>query len=327
MTAKWTRHRPPSWVPAVVAIVGLGAIALGQGFPNRHSIQDNLTQRSAAALQQAGISGAEISFIGRDGSVRVTAQDQIEEARRIVANLEGVRVVDVSAPPVLKAPQVTLTVDNGQVSASGVVPTEAAKSALGATQNTATVDAGVTGAGLSGLAAVAKAFGSTAKGTIELRDGKLTLTGSVEKGVKDAILKAAGDAVGAGNVIDQLTVLAPPPEVIQRALTDLPQITFENNSATLTAAGQAAVAEAAAILRDNPTARVRIEGHTDSNGGGESNLALSRARAQTVLTTLVSLGIAADRLASDGFGESRPRVPDTTPENKAINRRVEFIVL
>jgi outer membrane protein OmpA-like peptidoglycan-associated protein len=128
--------------------------------------------------------------------------------------------------------------------------------------------------------------------------------------------------VGAGKVVDSLRVAS----VVQRALTDLPKITFENDSATLTAAGQAAVAIAAEILRANPTAKVRIEGHTDSNGTPEANLVLSRARAQAVLDALVAQGISADRMTAAGLGETRLQAPGTTEEDHAVNRRVEFVV-
>jgi len=81
------------------------------------------------------------------------------------------------------------------------------------------------------------------------------------------------------------------------------------------------------LLKTHPTVRVRIEGHTDSTGTPASNQTLSLARAETVRTTLVGLGIAPDRLTTVGFGATQPLVPDTTPANQAINRRVQFDVL
>jgi outer membrane protein OmpA-like peptidoglycan-associated protein len=152
------------------------------------------------------------------------------------------------------------------------------------------------------------------------------LAGTVEStAVRDAAVAAAGQAVGAGRVADRLQV-AGPAGIVQRALTDLPKITFENDSATLTAAGQAAVAQAAEILRANPNTKVRIEGHTDSNGTPESNLVLSQARAQAVLDALVVQGVGAERMSAVGFGESRLQAPGTTLDDHAINRRVEFVV-
>jgi outer membrane protein OmpA-like peptidoglycan-associated protein len=117
-----------------------------------------------------------------------------------------------------------------------------------------------------------------------------------------------------------------PPEAIQHELSELPLITFENNKATLSPAAQATVVRVAELLRRNQMVRIRIEGHTDTNGTAAANLTLSQARAQSVLNALVTLGIRADRLTAIGYGEDRPKVPDTSPENRAINRRVEFVV-
>lgn len=113
---------------------------------------------------------------------------------------------------------------------------------------------------------------------------------------------------------------------VQEQLVAIPTITFVTNSADLTPEGRATVQQAAAVLLANPQVKVTIEGHTDSVGTEEANLALSQARAQAVLSTLVELGVTADRLTAQGFGETRPTVPDTTPENQATNRRVDFIV-
>ncbi|MCF4121548.1 OmpA family protein [Antribacter sp. KLBMP9083] len=115
-------------------------------------------------------------------------------------------------------------------------------------------------------------------------------------------------------------------EQVQEQLVAIPTITFVTNSADLTPEGRATVQQAAAVLLANPQVKVTIEGHTDSVGTEEANLVLSQARAQAVLSTLVELGVTADRLAAQGFGETRPTVPDTTPENQATNRRVDFIV-
>jgi outer membrane protein OmpA-like peptidoglycan-associated protein len=123
------------------------------------------------------------------------------------------------------------------------------------------------------------------------------------------------------------TTPSPVPSDVQNQLTGLPNITFETDSATLTAQGRAVVANVATILQAHPTVRVRIEGHTDSTGTPARNLALSQARAETVRTTLASLGVDPARMATAGFGATRPLVPDTTPENQAINRRVQFVVL
>jgi OOP family OmpA-OmpF porin len=70
---------------------------------------------------------------------------------------------------------------------------------------------------------------------------------------------------------------------------------------------------------------LRIEGHTDNDGGPAANQILSERRAMAVATWLVDAGIDCRRLIPVGFGETRPLVPNNAPENKALNRRVEFV--
>lgn len=79
-------------------------------------------------------------------------------------------------------------------------------------------------------------------------------------------------------------------------------------------------------LQADPAVAVVIEGHTDSDDTDEANLALSRARAEAVHAWLLKNGIAPDRLASEGHGESRPISDNRTAEGKAQNRRVEVVV-
>jgi OmpA-OmpF porin, OOP family len=82
------------------------------------------------------------------------------------------------------------------------------------------------------------------------------------------------------------------------------------------------------VLKENPTFRVKIVGHTDSDGADASNLDLSKRRGASVKAELVkNFGIDASRLESDGLGETKPVSPNDTPSNKAMNRRVEFLKL
>ncbi|WP_159799290.1 OmpA family protein [Flavobacterium sp. MK4S-17] len=77
------------------------------------------------------------------------------------------------------------------------------------------------------------------------------------------------------------------------------------------------------ILKEYPQARFSIEGHTDSDGSNALNQTLSENRAAAVVTYLVENGIAADRLRSVGFGETKPIASNRTAKGKAQNRRVE----
>ncbi len=324
-------------VPLAVAVLGLALLVGGQLVPDRHGMEHNLTDRSNHALSAAGLTDIQVSFTGRDGTLHAPNQADADKALAIVRALDGVRVAHAvvdAAPPVSTPPTVSLVLVAGKLTLTGTVPTADAKAALeksagtvfgaGNVTDSLTVDASVTAAGLAGLTDVLSAFGTqTTDATAKLGDGTLTLTGTVtDQPTKDAVEAAAGKAVGAAHVVDNLTVKA-----VQQQLIEIPPITFVTGSATLTPEGQAALANAAAVLNAHPAVRIRIEGNTDSNGSAASNLALSQARAQTVLDTLAGLGVARDRMESVGYGETRPKVPDNSPANQAINRRVDFVVL
>ncbi|MDP7295306.1 MAG: OmpA family protein, partial [Vicinamibacterales bacterium] len=76
-------------------------------------------------------------------------------------------------------------------------------------------------------------------------------------------------------------------------------------------------------LRDNPEASVVFDGHTDADGSDEYNVRLSERRAQSVVAWMSQDGIAAERLAAVGYGESRPVADNRSAQGKALNRRVE----
>lgn len=103
-------------------------------------------------------------------------------------------------------------------------------------------------------------------------------------------------------------------------------ILFDVNSDKLKAESYGALKEVAQALKDNPGVRVKIVGHTDSDGDDTVNLELSKKRAASVKLALTSeFGIDASRMETDGMGETQPTDPNTTSAGKANNRRVEFI--
>jgi outer membrane protein OmpA-like peptidoglycan-associated protein len=84
----------------------------------------------------------------------------------------------------------------------------------------------------------------------------------------------------------------------------------------------------ATVIKAHPEiARIRVEGHTDSQGGRAYNKALSERRASSVVRALVARGIPAVRLDTAGFGLERPIAHNATREGRAKNRRVELHVL
>jgi outer membrane protein OmpA-like peptidoglycan-associated protein len=81
------------------------------------------------------------------------------------------------------------------------------------------------------------------------------------------------------------------------------------------------------LMMKNPKLHIQISGHTDGVGSVESNLKLSQDRAQSVVDYLVSKGIEPSRLKAVGYGKSMPIATNDTDEGRAINRRVEFLIL
>ncbi|RYY62081.1 MAG: OmpA family protein [Chitinophagaceae bacterium] len=105
-------------------------------------------------------------------------------------------------------------------------------------------------------------------------------------------------------------------------------ILFDAGSDTIKPESAGVLAGIAQVLRENASVRVKIVGHTDSDGDDAKNLSLSKARAAAVKAALCTqYGLDAARFETDGKGETQPAAPNTTAEGKARNRRVEFIRL
>jgi OOP family OmpA-OmpF porin len=102
---------------------------------------------------------------------------------------------------------------------------------------------------------------------------------------------------------------------------------FDTDKATLRPEAAPLLDEAAAVLRNNPDLFVCVGGHTDSRGSEAYNQKLSERRARSVYDALVQRGANPLHLHPTGFGELRPRVPNTTRANLQLNRRVELNVI
>ena len=103
-------------------------------------------------------------------------------------------------------------------------------------------------------------------------------------------------------------------------------ILFDINSDQIKPESYGAFKDIAAVLSENAMVKVKIVGHTDSDGDDASNLELSKKRAAAVKAFLSKeFHVDASRLSTDGKGETQPIEKNTSPEGKANNRRVEFI--
>ena len=84
--------------------------------------------------------------------------------------------------------------------------------------------------------------------------------------------------------------------------------------------------EVARILRAHPSVKIEVQGHTDGLGDATRNMALSQGRAEAVRAFLIKEGVAAARLRARGYGATQPRASNDTPDGRAKNRRVEFVI-
>jgi len=164
-------------VPAFVGVVGLTLIGIGQAVPNRHSIENDLTARSARALQAAGLPGLTVSFSGRDATISGTGPAELgHRAEHVVSTVAGVRTANAELARSAAAPE------------SGPAP--AAEPATGETP---------TPAPTSPPAVVPVGF--------TLVDGTITITGTVRSEATRSTLTDAARAAGKSwKIVDRLTV-------------------------------------------------------------------------------------------------------------------------
>jgi len=103
------------------------------------------------------------------------------------------------------------------------------------------------------------------------------------------------------------------------------EILFDTGKSTIKSESQAIIDEIYKLLKENPSLKVSIEGHTDNVGNSENNKKLSENRAKAVVDALVAKGINQQRLSAVGHGQERPVADNRTEEGRAKNRRVEIV--
>lgn len=133
-------------------------------------------------------------------------------------------------------------------------------------------------------------------------------------------------------MISNVRIAVGAPDMRNKLITEGKLVTygiyFDVNKDVVKAESFGTIKSIADVLKENPDVRIKIIGHTDSDGDNAKNLDLSQRRAKSVMNELVNMfGIEASRIETDGMGETKPVAPNDTPVNKALNRRVEFIKL
>ncbi len=115
----------------------------------------------------------------------------------------------------------------------------------------------------------------------------------------------------------------PPPPPAPTPMEVLTGSHFAFNSAELAPSAISELSDTLDTLKGDPALRIRVDGHTDNVGSAAYNVQLSKRRAESVKRYLVSQGVAADRIETQGLGLTKPIADNDTAEGRAKNRRVE----
>jgi OOP family OmpA-OmpF porin len=113
----------------------------------------------------------------------------------------------------------------------------------------------------------------------------------------------------------------------QKGSITLEGVTFDYNSANLTADSAKVLDDIADGLKKHPRLKVELQGHTDSKGPDAYNLTLSQKRADAVRNYMIQQGVPSTQITAKGYGEGQPIADNKTEEGRAKNRRVVMFVI
>ncbi|MEM1407828.1 MAG: OmpA family protein, partial [Bacteroidota bacterium] len=116
-------------------------------------------------------------------------------------------------------------------------------------------------------------------------------------------------------------------EIEVGARVNLDNVLFEQSKPIIVPSSYEQLNQVVALLRENPSIKIRLEGHTDNRGDAKQNLKLSKERVEAVKAYLVKRGVAKKRVSGKGFGGTKPIADNSKLETRKLNRRVEFIIL
>ncbi len=311
-----------------------------------HMVSGNLAVDDLVTGSLRALDGTQLEVINEGGLITIggatVTGGPFTSNNGAVYSVEQVLVQDdaVPDPPTAAPATVDVTFDDGTITLSGVVASEADRQRLvntsafgvGASNvvDTLTVDA------VSGLSAarVAQVTDLIVALRVNLVSGSVGFDGTewyvngtyVTDANRDA-MAAAAQVTGAVAVLEPQP--APTPEDAAALETDLNElvvespILFEPSSAVLAPSAEPVLARIASRLLAAGNVTITVEGHTDSDGRASTNRTLSQQRATVVAESLVGRGIAAGSITSTGFGSEQPVLVDGV-EDKAASRRVEF---
>ncbi|MGV8832109.1 MAG: OmpA family protein [Devosia sp.] len=263
-------------------------------------------------------------------------------------------VVEAPTPPVVDADYAfsASRTEDGAVILSGQVPTDAALQQLAAIADGDTAAVSIASGAPQSFVSSADiglhALLQLQPGQLDFADGAWRLSGMAPDAAgRDAVWAAiAADTANNWSVAVDVPiaevaqpVAAPPPAASGAAKVDISAcvgpiadfsgrnaILFQSGAALIATESETALDELVTILADCPDAVIHVEGYTDADGDARANLALSVARAETVVRALVDRGINPQRLYAVGYGETNPIADNATSAGKRQNRRIVVTV-
>jgi OmpA-OmpF porin, OOP family len=317
--------------------------AIARGAPN-----GDFAKAAASALTElAKLSDGVTSMTDAQWSIRGHAPAAITSdavAASIRSSLQApftVGVVEIISPYMFK-----IVKDGGRVVLTGFAPSEAARNDLAAAAKAAffgeSIDNQLATRGsapasfVEALKALFPALARLASGSLAAEDTVFDVQGlAIYDKAANEIKLELGSALGRGFKLGNVTIgVRPPPPALavnecQPEFTGLlakGRILFETGSAELSKQSLALLDHLIEVVQRCREASIEVAGHTDSQGSPESNLDLSKRRAEAVTSYIGEAGIDTSRITSAGYGESKPVASNDTQEGRAQNRRIEFVV-
>lgn len=298
-----------------------------------------LEQLGSLKSGEVRLSAGQVEIFGT--ARELGAREVIGAALRALPEGFSIKTFSVEAPPfVFRATKDPVA---GTVTLSGNVPDAAARAALVSdamrrVYGERVVDEVKTSPGSPNgfVQAAREAIGQLARlstGMLTITDRQIDLSGdALYEAAAAQIRNALPAQVPQGyRVKTDISVRPPAAQVdvtiCQQIFNDTltrNQIRFESGSAEINRESVALLDRLVEIALRCPSARIEIEGHTDTDGDPAANLALSQARAESVAAFLVEAGLPASRVQATGHGSTRPIATNDTPQGKASNRRIEF---
>jgi len=115
--------------------------------------------------------------------------------------------------------------------------------------------------------------------------------------------------------------------IVVGARVNLENVLFKQSKAEIIESSFSELDLVVDLMKQNPSLKIRLEGHTDNRGVAKHNLRLSKLRVEAVEDYLVSKGISSRRVKGKGYGGSKPIADNNDPELRKLNRRVEFTII